>query len=67
MQVDVKASWIGEQEVTIKGGDTAGIPISLSLDPADAAKPVLDIEFQVRNKADAAVELTQGSKFFAGR
>jgi cytochrome c oxidase accessory protein FixG len=62
-----KASWIGGQEVTIKGGDTAGIPISLSLDPADANKPVLDIEFQVRNKADADVELTQGSKFFAGR
>ena len=55
-----KASWIGEQEVTIKGGDTAGIPISLSLDPADATKPVLDIEFQVRNKADVDVELTQG-------
>lgn len=62
-----KASWIGVQEVTIKGGDTAGIPISLSLDPADANKPVLDIEFQVRNKVDADVELTQGSKFFAGR
>lgn len=62
-----QASWIGEQEVTIKGGDTAGIPISLSLDPADATKPVLDIEFQVRNKADAEIELTQGSKFFAGR
>lgn len=62
-----KASWIGVQEITIKGGDTAGIPISLSLDPVDAAKPVLDIEFQVRNKTDADVELTQGSKFFAGR
>jgi cytochrome c oxidase accessory protein FixG len=62
-----QASWIGEQEVTIKGGDTAGIPISLSLDPADATKPVLDIEFQVRNKADAEIELTQGSKFFAGK
>ncbi|RVU40021.1 cytochrome c oxidase accessory protein CcoG [Rheinheimera riviphila] len=61
------AKWIGEQEVTIQGGDTAGIPISLSLDPADATKPVLDIEFQVRNKADADIELTQGSKFFAGR
>ena len=62
-----QASWIGEKEITIKGGDTAGIPISLSLDPADAKKPVMDIEFQVRDKDEPEVELTQGSKFFAGR
>jgi cytochrome c oxidase accessory protein FixG len=62
-----QASWIGEKEITIKGGDTAGIPISLSLDPADAKKPVMDIEFQVRDKDEPEIELTQGSKFFAGR
>jgi cytochrome c oxidase accessory protein FixG len=62
-----QASWIGEQEVTIKGGDTAGVPISLSMDPADSTKPVMDIEFQVINKTNPDIELTQGSKFFAGR
>ncbi len=62
-----KANWLGITEVTIKGGDTASVPISLSADPADMAKPMTDIEFSIENAANAEVRLSQRSNFFSAR
>ncbi|RVT47519.1 cytochrome c oxidase accessory protein CcoG [Rheinheimera sediminis] len=62
-----KAQWLGSQELTIKGGETANLPISLSLDPVDAKKPVLDIEFVLQDSDEPEIRLTQGSKFFSAR
>jgi len=59
--------WLGDKELTIKGGDTANLPISLAIDPVYAEKPMLDIEFVLQDKDEPDVELTQGSKFFSGR
>lgn len=62
-----KVNWLGITEVTIKGGDTASVPISLAADPADLSKPMTDIEFSIENVADAEVKLSQRSNFFSAR
>ena len=61
------AQWIGEKELTIKGGEIANLPISLSLDPVDAKRPVLEIEFVLQDSDEPDIRLTQGSKFFSAR
>ncbi|WP_337842525.1 cytochrome c oxidase accessory protein CcoG [Rheinheimera sp.] len=60
-------NWIGAQELTVLGGETANLPISLALDPVHANKPVLDIEFVLQDKDESEVSLSQGSKFFSAR
>jgi cytochrome c oxidase accessory protein FixG len=60
-------SWLGPTEVTIAGGDNLSVPVSLALDPYNAAKPVLDIEFSVTEMSDAGHQVKQENKFFAGR
>ncbi len=60
-------NWLGVTEITIKGGDTASVPISLSADPADLSQSRTDIEFSIENKADTAVRLSQRSIFFGSR
>ena len=60
-------NWIGDQELTVQGGETANLPISLALDPVHANKPVLDIEFVLQDKDEPEVTLSQGSKFFSAR
>ncbi len=62
-----KAQWLGEKELTLKGGETANLPISLSLDPVDAKRPVLEIEFVLQDSDEPDIRLTQGSKFFSAR
>lgn len=62
-----QAQWLGEKQLTIKGGETANLPISLSLDPVDAKRPVLDIEFVLQDNDEPDIRLTQSSKFFSGR
>lgn len=62
-----KASWLGQTEITIPGGDTANVPISLAVDPVELAKPMTDIEFSLENSQDAAIRLTQRSNFFSAR
>ncbi|WP_288743713.1 cytochrome c oxidase accessory protein CcoG [uncultured Rheinheimera sp.] len=62
-----EAQWLGEKELTVKGGETANLPISLSLDPVDAKRPVLEIEFVLQDSDEPDIRLTQGSKFFSAR
>lgn len=62
-----KANWLGETEITIAGGDTANVPISLAVDPVDLSKPMTDIEFSLQNSQDATIRLTQRSNFFSAR
>ena len=62
-----QAQWLGEKQLTIKGGETANLPISLSLDPVDAKRPVLDIEFVLQDNDEPDIRLTQSSKFFSGQ
>lgn len=62
-----QAQWLGEKQLTIKGGETANLPISLSLDPVDAKRPVLEIEFVLQDNDEPDIRLTQSSKFFSGR
>lgn len=59
--------WIGEQSVTIPGGDTINVPISLAVDPVELTKPATEIEFTIVNKDDADISLQQSSKFFGSR
>lgn len=62
-----QAQWLGEKQLTIKGGETANLPISLSLDPVDAKRPVLEIEFVLQDNDEPDIRLTQSSKFFSGQ
>lgn len=60
-------NWIGQKVVTIKGGDIAGIPITLAVDPAELTEYKTDIEFKIENTTDESVVLTQESTFFKPR
>ena len=60
-------NWIGPNVVTIKGGEIAGIPITLSVDPAELSQFKTDIEFKIVNSADSSIVLTQQSTFFKPR
>lgn len=60
-------SWFGPHQVTIKGGDTASIPISLALDPYADDKRILDIRFTVQEQERPEHQVSQKNKFFTGR
>lgn len=60
-------TWIGPQEVTIGGGDTGNIPISLMMDPYSLEKSVVDIRFTVQEKEREDISVSQGNKFFSRR
>jgi cytochrome c oxidase accessory protein FixG len=60
-------NWIGPNVITIKGGEIAGIPITLSVDPAELSQFKTDIEFKIVNSADSSIVLTQQSTFFKPR
>lgn len=62
-----QANWLGETEITIAGGDTANVPISLAVDPVALSKPMTDIEFSLENSQDPSIRLTQRSNFFSAR
>ncbi|MDX3775004.1 cytochrome c oxidase accessory protein CcoG [Chromatiaceae bacterium AAb-1] len=59
--------WIGPQQVTIHGGDSMSVPISLSLDPYTVDKRILDIRFTVQEQDKPDNSVSQSNKFFAGR
>lgn len=60
-------NWMGPETVTLAGGETRSVVISLSLDPYYASKPVLDLAFTVSDVAAPDISISQGNKFFAGR
>jgi cytochrome c oxidase accessory protein FixG len=60
-------NWIGPKVITIKGGEIAGVPITLSVDPAELPAVKTDIEFKIENTVDQSVVLTQQSTFFKPR
>lgn len=62
-----QAQWIGATEIKVPGGETVNVPVSLALDPVQAKKPAVSIEFVLQVKGDDTVMLTQESKFFSIR
>ena len=60
-------NWIGPTEVTLAGGESRNVVVSLSLDPYEARRPVLDLTFSISYKDAPDVRVSQENKFFAGR
>jgi cytochrome c oxidase accessory protein FixG len=60
-------NWIGPTEVTLAGGESRNVVISLSLDPYEVRRPVLDLTFSISHKDAPDVRVSQENKFFAGR
>nr|WP_300976222.1 cytochrome c oxidase accessory protein CcoG [Alkalimonas sp.] len=59
--------WIGPTELTVAGGETASLPISLAADPWELAQPITDITFTVRVEGQPAIEVSQTNRFFSRR
>lgn len=62
-----EVTWIGDTSVTIPGGETVNVPISLAVDPVALTAPSVKILFTVTNTEDASIELEQHSNFFGSR
>lgn len=62
-----KVQWIGPETVTLAGGESRNVIVSLSLDPHYANKPVLDVTFSMQDTHAPEINTSQGNKFFAGR
>jgi len=60
-------NWMGPEQITLAGGESRNVVISLSLDPYYASKPVLDLTFSISDTAAPEINVSQGNKFFAGR
>lgn len=62
---EVELGWIGEQQVSLQGGETRNVPISLVMDPYASTAKSLDINFSVA-QSDSGQVLEQRSRFFTG-
>ncbi len=63
---EVSFRWLGQQQVSLNGGETRSVPISLALDPYSTELRTLDITFTVQQHDAADVQLQQATKFFLG-
>lgn len=68
LSVSAEASfnWIGPQQVSLNGGETESVPISLALDPYSTKARSLEITFTVQKQGEPDVQLQQATKFFLG-
>lgn len=60
-------NWIGPQQVSLDGGETLNVPVSLALDPYATELRSLDIRFTVQQTDNPQVQLQQETTFFVGR
>ncbi|KKO45880.1 4Fe-4S ferredoxin [Arsukibacterium ikkense] len=59
--------WIGPTEVSLAGGESRDVPVSLALDPNEANRGRIIIRFSITDQANPALTVSQESTFFAGR
>lgn len=59
--------WIGPTELTVAGGETASLPISLAADPWELEQPISDITFTVTIEGQPDIEVSQTNRFFSRR
>ena len=59
--------WLGPQHITLQGGETRSVTVSLATDPYSTEQRSLDIRFTVQRTDDADVKLEQSTSFFLGR
>jgi cytochrome c oxidase accessory protein FixG len=59
-------NWIGPQQVSLNGGETLSVPVSLALDPYATEQRALEISFTVQQANNPDVKLQQSSTFFIG-
>jgi cytochrome c oxidase accessory protein FixG len=64
---DAAFSWIGPQQVSLAGGETRSVPVSLALDPYSTELRAVEINFTVQQLDNPDVQLQQSSTFFLGR
>ncbi|WP_406609952.1 cytochrome c oxidase accessory protein CcoG [Agarivorans sp. JK6] len=58
-----EVEWIGQQIVTVKGGEVFSLPISLASDPYLLSRSITDIEFVLESGDD---QFIQASRFISG-
>lgn len=58
--------WIGPEQVTLLGGETTSVPVSLALDPDSTDAHSLEMTFTVQQQGDTGVQLQQSTTFFLG-
>ena len=66
VSADASFNWIGPHQVSLNGGETGSVPISLALDPYSTTERSLEITFTVQQQDNAEVQLQQATKFFLG-
>jgi cytochrome c oxidase accessory protein FixG len=63
---DIPFNWIGLDHVTLKGGETRSVPISLSIAPYSVADNKIDFKIKVQQIDNEDVRLINKATFYAG-
>ncbi|MEH8022265.1 cytochrome c oxidase accessory protein CcoG [Rheinheimera metallidurans] len=63
---EMSFQWIGMQQVSLQGGETRSVTISLALDPYSTELNTIPVTFTVQQQGEADVQLQQSTKFFLG-
>lgn len=63
---EMNFQWIGLQHVSLQGGETRSVTISLALDPYSTELNTIPVTFTVQQQGEADVQLQQATKFFLG-
>ena len=55
--------FIGDDSVTVMGGEVFNLPISIAIDPYQLEEPVTEFSFTIRSQEDEDAIIKQPSKF----
>ncbi|WP_333608291.1 cytochrome c oxidase accessory protein CcoG [Arsukibacterium sp.] len=67
VESDQPLQWIGPTEITLVGGESRDVPISLSFNPNEAERGRFIVRFSMTDQANPSLSVSQESTFFAGR
>lgn len=63
---DISFNWLGLDQVTLKGGETRSVPISLSVDPYSVADNKIEFKIKVQQIDNDDVKLINKATFYVG-
>lgn len=59
--------WIGPDEVSLAGGESRNVVVSLALDPYDVSLPILPLTFSIQHLDNPQIAVSQSNTFHVGR
>lgn len=66
VESEINFNWIGLEQVTLNGGETRSVPISLSIDPYSVEQNKIEFKIKVQQIDNPDIKLISRSTFYVG-